>query len=242
MRIEFGRRAGASVARVAERHTCCLVCSGVGGMRKGLWVFPLMLLLLIWTPSTAPADQGQKFTLFGTAQDTVDPQNASNDVIAIDTSGGAFGGAIRGLNVQVTALRNQLQFKAYFTVGRSCGGGSPRIQLAIDTDGNGLSNGNAFGYFGPSPNFTGCPLGAWQFEDLTDGELEWDLTQFGGPFYNSWSDVEAFFAAFPNHKVLRGSIVDDTFPGSGAGAGVAFYDLVTIGDRTLDDRTDTLGN
>lgn len=212
-------------------------------MLKRTWVaLGVMLVLLMWSPSMAPAGHGQKFTLFGTAQDAVDPQNSSNGVISIDTTGFAFGGASRGLNVQIPALRNQLQFKAFFTTGRSCGGGSPRIQLAIDTDGDGVSNGNAFGYFGPSPSFAGCPSGVWQFEDLTDGELEWDLTQFGGAFYNSWADVEAFFAGFPSHKVLRGTLVDDTFPGSLAGTGVAYYDIVTIGDRTLDDRTDTLGD
>lgn len=203
-------------------------------------ILAVALLLLAFAPP-APAGHGQKYTLFGTAQDAQDPQNTANDVLLINTTGSAFGGAVRGLNVPVSVLRNQLQFKAFFTSGRSCGGGSPRIQLAIDTDGNGVSNGNAFGYFGPSPNFTGCATNMWQYEDFTDGELEWDLTQFGGPFYNSWSDVEAFFAAFPNHMVLRGSLVDDTFVGSPAGAGVAYYDLVTIGNRTLEDRTDTLG-
>lgn len=205
----------------------------------GLLVAALMFLIV--APST-PAGIGQKYSLFGTAHDAQDPQNPANDVVIIDTTGFAFGGAVRGLNVPVNVLRNQLQFKAFFSAGRSCGGGSPRIQLAIDTDGNGVSNGNAFGYFGPSPNFTGCASGVWQTEDFTDDELEWDLTQFGGAFYNSWSDVELFFAGYPLHKVLRGVLVDDTYPGSPAGAGVAYYDLVTIGNRTLEDRTDSLGD
>src|SRR3989338_4819821 len=35
----------------------------------------------------------------------------------------------------------------------SCGAGSPRIQIQIDTDGDTISNGNVFVYLGPSPSF-----------------------------------------------------------------------------------------
>jgi hypothetical protein len=41
------------------------------------------------------------------------------------------------------------------TVG-GCGGGSPRFSLKLS------SGKNVFVYFGPSPNFTGCPLNSWQ--------------------------------------------------------------------------------
>jgi hypothetical protein len=41
------------------------------------------------------------------------------------------------------------------TVG-GCGGGSPRFSLEL------AGGKNVFVYLGPSPNFTGCPLNAWQ--------------------------------------------------------------------------------
>ena len=62
----------------------------------------------------------------------------------MDTTGGAIGVALRKLNpgVKISTLTNQLQLK-YFFPARTCAGGSPRFQLAIDTDGDGVSNGNA---------------------------------------------------------------------------------------------------
>jgi hypothetical protein len=55
-----------------------------------------------------------------------------------------------------------------------CAGGSPRFQLAIEGK-------NVFVYFGPAPNFVGCPKG-WSstgnFVGATDGRF--DLSQLGG--------------------------------------------------------------
>ncbi|MGH3118109.1 MAG: hypothetical protein ACRDQ2_13550, partial [Gaiellales bacterium] len=78
------------------------------------------------------------------------------------------------------------------------------MALAIDRDGDGDSDGAAFGYVGTFPNFDTCPQETWIYEDFTGGdtitgpgpfpspprttpneEKEWDLTQFGGPFYNT---------------------------------------------------------
>jgi hypothetical protein len=68
----------------------------------------------------------------------------------------------------------------YYFPARTCAGGSPRFQLAIDTDGDSSSNGNAFGYVGHVGFGGGCITGAWDFVDLTDAvPSRWDLTQFG---------------------------------------------------------------
>ena len=174
-----------------------------------------------------------------------------------------YGTLSRVANVKVDKLDNMLEFKSWFETGpppKSCVGGSPRYQLAIDTNGDGTSDGNAFGYFGASPNFTGCPMETWLYEDLTgpgdisitgpmfpstgytqpNEELEWDLTQFGGPFYNTWSQVEAFFAARPLHLVCSVALVDDTF-GAPAMSGIAYYDLVSGGRSTWIDRNNIAG-
>jgi hypothetical protein len=152
-------------------------------------------------------DDDGEFRLGGTAQHARDPENQANEVIRIRTDQAPeFGTVSRKLGVRVPQLDNLLSVKAWFESPKTCIGGSPRFQLAIDTDGNGQSNGNAFGYFGTSPNFAACPMNTWLYEDLTGGgdsitglgptpstgfatpneELEWDLTQFGGAFYNTW--------------------------------------------------------
>jgi len=55
----------------------------------------------------------------------------------------------RTLNAKLADLDNVLEFKSYFE-NRRCGGGSPRIQLAIDLNGDGIPDGNALGYTAPS--------------------------------------------------------------------------------------------
>ncbi len=185
---------------------------------------------------------GFKFELFYTAADAADPQNPTNQVITMDTTGGAIGVALRKLNpgINISTLTNQLQLK-YFFPARTCAGGSPRIQLAIDTDGDGASNGNAFGYVGHGGFGTGCLTGVWDFVDLTDSvPARWDLTQFGLGYHSWQTAVAAMNAMFPNHRVLRGSLVDDSGGFAPTAAGVAFYDLVTIGHRTLENWQDTV--
>lgn len=184
---------------------------------------------------------GHKFELFGGMHDAQDPENLTNDVITIDTTGDVRGGAIRRLppGIRITALENQLQLKYFFVGPRTCAGGSPRIQLAIDTDGDGSSNGNAFGYVGKLPFGGGCLSNVWEFNDMTDDVLRWDLSQLGGTMTNNWDGVEAFITTlYPNHKVLSGSLVDDS--GGFTIQGTAYYDLLTIENRTLEQDQDTV--
>jgi hypothetical protein len=44
---------------------------------------------------------------------------------------------------------------------------------------------------------------------------------------------------YPNHRVIAGGLVDDTFGGPGQ-TGRAHYDLVTVENRTLENRQDTV--
>jgi len=205
-------------------------------------------------------DRG-RFFLGGTARLARDPENRANSVIRIRTDVEPFFGTVsRRANVKVRRLDNMLEFKAWFLApSKSCTGGAPRLQLAIDADGDGRPDGNAFGYFGPSPNFRGCPPGTWLYEDLTGAgdaaitapllfpstggvtpneELEWDLTQLGGTFYNTWSQLETFFDAFPHHLVCSVALVDDTF-GIPFMSGTAYYDLFSAGRATWKDGDDT---
>ena len=190
---------------------------------------------------------GHKFELYYAMNDDHDPQNLTNDVISVLTTtaypagiGVAFRNTPPGF--RISALTNQLQLKYYFPA-RSCGGGSPRIQIAIDTDGDGVSNGNAFGYVGHTGFGGGCVTGVWDFVDMTDAvPSRWDLTQFGLGYHNWQTAVTAITTAFPNHKVLSGSLVDDSCSFFAPSCGQAYYDLFTFENRTLEQDQDTVKN
>jgi hypothetical protein len=166
--------------------------------------FPAILSAVV-LGSSALADDDERhqrndraFFLSGTAENARDPENPANEVIRIRTDVPPFFGAIsRRLNVKIQTLDNQLESKFWLQTPKTCVGGSPRMQLAIDLDGDGRSDGNAFGYFGVSPFGAGCPFNVWIYEDLTGGdtitgpgpglsgppnltpneEMEWDASQ-----------------------------------------------------------------
>jgi hypothetical protein len=212
----------------------------------------------------ADRNDDRVFRLSGNAERAQDPENPANDVIKINTAAPpAFGAVSRTLNVKINTLDNQLEFKSYFQA-RSCGGGSPRIQLEVDLDGDGKADGNAFGHW-PPPPFAGCPPNVWMYQDLTDLLPRWDLSQLAArglpipsctppqndplglcPFpthsgYVPWEVFETVLTVvFPNHKVCNGALVDDSgwFPPA---AGVAYYDLISIGNATYNDHSDIAG-
>ena len=187
---------------------------------------------------------GHKFQLFFAMMDDQDPQNPTNDVISVLTTPATIGLAIRNLppGIKITALDHQLNLKYYFpNPPRQCSGGSPRFQLAIDRDGDGVFDGNAFGYVGHAPFGTLCVTAEWDIIDMTDNIGRWDLSQLGGGMTMTWDQAEAFVTAtYPNHKVLSGSLVDDSCSFAPTSCGQAYYDLVTIENRTLENRQDTV--
>src|SRR5438477_4923649 len=87
---------------------------------------------------TTPEAQGLglKFELLYAMTNTQDPQNTDNDVISVFTTPAypaGIGVAVRDMlpKAKIATLTNQINIKYYFPT-RSCGGGSPRIQLYID--------------------------------------------------------------------------------------------------------------
>jgi len=206
------------------------------------WVLIALLGVVAMSPLVASATPPPgSFTLGGTAFRAQDPTNPANFVVSMDTTtAGSFGFATRTMSVSFASLTGLLSVD-YYLAGRDCGGGSPRISLSVDITGDDVSDGNAFGYVGPTPSFAGCVINTWQAGDLTDSASRWDLTQFGGPFYNTWSDALTFFAAKPFMTVLRASLVDDSawLPSA---AGVAYYDNLLLGDMVLSDPSDVLSS
>jgi hypothetical protein len=197
------------------------------------------VLVIALTSATIPTrgeegDNGQAFQAFGAVSEAQDPENSTNEVIAFDATTTTPAGVFRYLHkgTKVAQLDNQVQLKYYF-VGRTCTLGTPRIQLAIDTDGDGRSNGNAFGYLGDQAFGGGCLAGQWRFEDMTNNAPKWDISQLGGGMTHTWDSMETFFAAFPNHQVISGALVDDPY-----GFGRVYFDNVVIGNREIDTHED----
>jgi hypothetical protein len=197
---------------------------------------------------TAPEAQGlgQKFELLFAMTNAQDPQNSDNDVIALNTGlfpSNAIGVAVRNMlpQVKIATLTNQISVKYLFVPPRTCSGGSPRIQLFINP-GDGTPARNAFGYVGNAPFGAGCLSdGNWHFQDMTDAVGRWDLSQFGGPMTDTWAQVVLFFnTLYPNHVVISGGLYDDSASFSPLAAGQAYYDLLTVENRTLENRQDTV--
>lgn len=207
---------------------------------------------------------GSNFKLFGDARVTRDPENPTNVVVKATFDGTNPVGVSRKLrNVQLWQLDHQLNYKYAFVAPHTCSGGSPRMILLIDANGDGkfitAPQGPDFalnGHINP-PATTGCPTSAptpsgggpaistllWRFEDLTDENLRWEITGgalpagfpgFPGP---NWDAVEAVIsAAFPNHRVMEALLLEDFNP---AGPGTVYFDLITVHDLTLGTRGQT---
>jgi len=197
---------------------------------------------------------GHKFELLGGMVDDKDPENATNDTVSIDTTGGVIGLAFRDLppGIKIAALDDQLGLKYFFVLPRTCGGGAPRVTLLIDSDGDGDFDFAAHGHVNP-PAFAACPTNMWVYENLTDNLKRWETTPatvltplpcgpVGGPTTCTWDELEARVTAnFPNHRILSGFLVDgDSCSFSPAACGKAHYDLLTIENRTLENDQDTV--
>jgi hypothetical protein len=202
--------------------------------------------------------QGGKAKLFGTAQDDVDPENQWNEVVSCDTMTNAATSTC-GLNrktnkLKVAMLDNELELKMYFAAPRSCGGGSPREVVVIDVDGKGRNFDLVLdGHVGSPPTVSGsCAAGEWLYQDLTDDLPRWDvraLTPGSQPTgtspnaYIPWDVAEAaVMASFPNHSVHLLRLVEDAHQFLVTNRGCAYYDVVSLGPRTVTDWSNTAGH
>jgi hypothetical protein len=248
-----------------------VVMSALSSNALGQIQLPSLELVSVMLSSPPPQDaqeelpgMGHKFELFGSAADAQDPDNATNDVISIVLGGAPTfdppaGGAIRRLppGIKIPALDNQLHLKYRFTPPRTCYGGSPRLSLFVDANGDGkfeqmgvVPGGVDFVAQGHvnAPVFAACPQNVWRIEDMADDLKRWETTPatatacgpIGGLTTCTWDELEMRVSTlFPNHAVFAGGLIDDTFGGPGQ-AGLAHYDLITVENRTLENRMDTV--
>jgi hypothetical protein len=138
------------------------------------------------------------FTLFGDAT-LISPGNNSNTAVQLrsnvagagQTSGGVDFSIPAGMTLgQLTNLSTDYMFTA-----SSCGGGSPRFQVAVTTP---SGTKNIFVYLGPNPNYTLCAQNIWTNSgNLVTGSSVVDTSQLGGTFYDNWITALGKYGTYP---------------------------------------------
>ena len=116
----------------------------------------------------------------------------------------------------------------------SCGGGSPRFVLDVDTTGDNVADGDVSISFGPSPSFTGCTTG-WQSTGNLIGNNDagrYDFSHLGGSPFTTYSNAPA---AVQNGKVVGIAVVVDGYWNTSASGGdneqTVLVDNVTVNDH-----------
>jgi len=137
---------------------------------------------------TALADQ--PWSLFGDARFVKLDAKGNRWAVELSSTATTFSGIAFEPKKDATFADLKELSVLYLVEEGGLGGGSPRFQIALDTDGDGESDGNVFVYIGTPPNFDDNPVG-WQHTGnlLASEDLRFDLTQFGGPFYGSYEDA-----------------------------------------------------
>jgi hypothetical protein len=181
----------------------------------------LIVAALLLLPSVAAAQNGDRFQLFGDAQNLTGglPPNGSVHLTShcnpYSPSGNPapcdFDVTFSGIDYTPRSGLTFAQIQhlsATFNVNAGdCGGGSPRFEIAMDMNNDGVFDGNIFVYFGPSPSFTLCRLG-WQRTGNLIGNADagrWDATSLGGPL-GTYAQVLAFIGSA---RVLAVQVVVD---------------------------------
>lgn len=141
------------------------------------------------------------------------------------TGPGSFGGVDftnpSGLTVsQLSNFTSDYQF----TVG-SCQDGAPRFVATVT---NGSVTGNINFYFGPPPNYTGCPPNVWaNTGNLASPTSVVDTSQLpGGTFYDVYSAAQTKYGSYSITDLF---VVVDGFNGIPS---TAQFDNVTINNVT----------
>jgi predicted small lipoprotein YifL len=134
------------------------------------------------------------YTLFGDAA-LVHPGHNSNTAVQAMWAGpnAPYGGIDFAFPTGATYSQLQNLSSDYqFTVG-SCGDGAPRFVVTLT---NGTVTGNVNFYFGPPPNYTGCPPNVWtNTGNLASGLVD-DSQLTGGTFYDPYAASQTKFGSY----------------------------------------------
>lgn len=141
-------------------------------------ILPVAVAVLAASAVAAPAalaEEGRNvpFALFG------DAQRESDGAVALRSADGGFGGLDFKLNKPVSFGDIAVLQTTFDPTDDTCGAGSPRFQLNIDSDGDGRSDGNVFVYAGTLPSFT-CTEPGDTGNLIGTAEPRFDTGGFGG--------------------------------------------------------------
>ncbi|RJQ34410.1 hypothetical protein C4556_02725 [Candidatus Parcubacteria bacterium] len=171
----------------------------------------------------------EHYSFFGDAS-YVTPGNASARAVNIlsDATGAAFGGISYGVEAgttfaSLTTLSSDFRIEADDT----CVGGSPRVSIGIDTDGDSDRDGSIFVYFGVDSAGAACTPGTWQNtgDFLEAGRLV-DTSQLpSGTFYDPYASA---LTKYGSMGVTSISIVTDSSWASGDSEHAADIDNTLI--------------
>jgi hypothetical protein len=120
-------------------------------------LFSLSLAAATWSVAAV----GTGYSLFGGGSYVHPGFNSNTAVQLVSNSTSPFSGIDFGVPANLTFADLQKQTLAaeyYFTQG-TCGLGSPRFQINVQTPTMGIKN--AFVYIVPPPNYTNCPANVW---------------------------------------------------------------------------------
>lgn len=150
-----------------------------------------------------PAHAANGYSFFGEANYTSPGNGSSRAVQTVSDDTPGFGGVDFSVSSGLTlADLNQLATDYNVTEG-SCGGGSPRFSVEVQTP---TGPKNVFFYLGTPPNYT-CSPDVWQNSgNLANPANLVDATQLGGTFYQPYASVQATYGSY---QVLDISLVTD---------------------------------
>lgn len=165
------------------------------------------LSLLVVTPALA-AD----YTLFGDAQIVTGGNPGSAVQLRSDATIPPNFGGVRFSPVPATIASLATLGTDFNVTDDDCFGGSPRFQIRVDMDNDGVVSGgdeNVFVYLGPFPNFFSCTTNIWVSSGnlVTDPNNRWDTSQVGGSFYDTYANSSALTSG---KAILRISLVVDS--------------------------------
>lgn len=165
------------------------------GFMKRLSLVVVIALVAMMAVPTAMA-QETSYTLEGDAS-IVSPGNASENAVQLRSDAVTAISAVDFTVPAGTTFANlaTLSTDYMFELDDSCGGGSPRFQIGVDS-GTGVT-GNIFVYIGPAPDFTGCAAGVWaNTGDLLEGDLLVDTSQIGGSQTDTYASAVTAFGTY----------------------------------------------
>ena len=188
----------------------------------------ILFALLTSTLVLAKKPASGNYELFGDAA-LVSPGFNSPTAAQIRSDGTIppnYGGVDFGIPAGLTVADLDNLGAAYMFTAGSCGGGSPRFQLNVDT-GSGIKN--IFVYVGPPPNYTGCPPSVWtNTGNLVSPISAVDATQLGGAYYMPWAAVQTAYGSYP---IVGIQVVNDSY--WFAGTQTTLFDNVQINNATF---------